>query len=50
MTNAQKKIMEKLGLTKEDFGKKEQVVSNEERISDLEIAVCELLENIGNAE
>ena len=50
MTDAQKKMIEKLGLTESDFEKKEQIVSNEERINDLEIAVCELLEALGNAE
>lgn len=50
MTDAQKRMMQKLGLTEEDFAKKETVVSNEERINDLEIAVCELLEEIANAE
>ncbi len=50
MTDAQKKMIEKLGLTESDFEKKEQIVSNEERINDLEIAVCELLEAMGNAE
>ena len=34
----------------EDFEKKETVVSNEERINDLEIAVCELLEELANTE
>lgn len=46
----QKKMMTALGLSPEDFEKKETVVSNEERINDLEIAVCELLEAFGNAE
>lgn len=50
MTKLQKKMIEKLGLVESDFEKKEMVVSNEERINDLEIAVCELLEAIGNAE
>lgn len=50
MTDAQKKIIEKLGLSESDFEKKETVVSDEERINDLEIAVCELLEALGNAE
>lgn len=50
MTDAQKKMMEKLGLTEDDFKRKETVVSNEERISDLEIAVCELLEALGESE
>lgn len=50
MTETQKKMMEKLGLAESDFEKKETVVSNEERINDLEIAVCELLETFGNAE
>lgn len=50
MTEAQMKMMEKLGLNESDFEKKEQVVSNEERINDLEIAVCELLEAMGNDE
>lgn len=50
MTDAQKKMIEKLGLAESDFEKKETVVSNEERINDLEIAVCELLETMGNAE
>ena len=50
MTEMQKKMIEKLGLAKSDFEKKETVVSNEERINDLEIAVCELLEAMGNAE
>lgn len=50
MTDAQKKMIEKLGLSESDFEKKETVVSNEERINDLEIAVCELLEALGNAE
>lgn len=44
------KMMAALGLSPEDFEKKETVVSNEERINDLEIAVCELLETLGNAE
>lgn len=48
MTESQKRMVEKLGLTEEDFEKKEAVVSNEERINDLEIAVCELLEAFGN--
>lgn len=50
MTEMQKKMMEKLGLVGSDFEKKETVVSNEERINDLEIAVCELLEAMGNVE
>lgn len=50
MTKLQEKMIEKLGLVESDFEKKEMVVSNEERINDLEIAVCELLEAIGNAE
>ena len=50
MTEMQKKMIEKLGLDESDFEKKETVVSNEERINDLEIAVCELLETLGNAE
>lgn len=50
MTESQKRMVEKLGLTEEDFEKKETVVSNEERINDLEIAVCELLEAFGNVE
>ncbi|MBR9938925.1 hypothetical protein KE540_01240 [Lachnospiraceae bacterium Marseille-Q4251] len=50
MTEIQKKMMEKLGLAESDFEKKETVVSNEERINDLEIAVCELLEAFGNVE
>lgn len=50
MTESQKRMVEKLGLTEEDFEKKEAVVSNEERINDLEIAVCELLEAFGNVE
>lgn len=50
MTEMQKQMMEKLGLVKSDFEKKETVISNEERINDLEIAVCELFETLGNAE
>lgn len=50
MTETQKKMIEKLGLNESDFKKQETVVSNEERINDLEIAVCELLESLGNAE
>ena len=50
MTETQKKMIEKLGLNESDFKKKETVVSNEERINDLEIAICELLETLGNAE
>lgn len=50
MTEMQKKMIEKLGLAESDFEKKETVVSNEERINDLEIAVCELLEAMGNVE
>lgn len=50
MTEMQEKMMEKLGLAESDFEKKETVVSNEERINDLEIAVCELLEAFGNVE
>lgn len=50
MTEMQKKMIEKLGLAESDFEKKETVLSNEERINDLEIAVCELLEAMGNAE
>lgn len=51
MTEMQKKMMGKLGLEASDFEKKkETVVSNEERINDLEIAVCELLETLGNVE
>ena len=50
MTDAQKRMMEKLGLSEEDFKRKETVVSNEERINDLEIAVCELLEALGDTE
>ncbi len=42
MNDAQRKMMEKLGLSEEDFKKKEMVVSNEERINDLEVAMCEL--------
>lgn len=50
MTEIQKKMIEKLGLAESDFERKETVVSNEERINDLEIAVCELLEAMGNVE
>jgi len=50
MTEIQKKMIEKLGISQFDFEKKETVVSNEERINDLEIAVCELLEAMGNVE
>lgn len=50
MTKLQEKMIEKLGLVESDLEKKETVVSNEERINDLEIAVCELLETFGNAE
>ena len=50
MTDAQKKMMDKLGLSEDDFKRKETVVSNEERINDLEVAVCELLEALGNDE
>lgn len=50
MNDAQRKMKEKLGLSEEDFKKKETVVSNEERINDLEVAVCELFEALGNAE
>lgn len=48
MTDVQKKMMERLGLSEDDFKRKETVVSNEERINDLEVAVCELLEALGN--
>ena len=50
MTEMQKKMINKLGLAESDFEKKETVVSNEERINDLEVAVCELFEALGNAE
>lgn len=50
MTESQEKMMKMLGLTETDFKEKETVVSNEERINDLEIAVCELLEALGNTE
>lgn len=50
MNDAQKRMMEKLGLSEEDFKKKETVVSNEERINDLEVAVCELFEALGSTE
>lgn len=50
MNDIQMKMMKKLGLSEEDFKKKETVVSNEERINDLEVAVCELFEALGNAE
>lgn len=50
MTEMQKKMMEKLGLSEEDFNKKETVVSNEERINDLEVAVCELFEALESTE
>ncbi len=50
MTEMQKKMIKKLGLAESDFEKKETVISNEERINDLEIAVCELFETLGNAE
>lgn len=50
MTEMQKKMIEKLGIAEKSFEKKETVVSNEERINDLEIAVCELLEAMGNVE
>ena len=50
MTDAQKKMIDKLGLSEDDFKKKETVVSNEERLDDLEVAVCELLEALGNDE
>lgn len=43
-------MIEKLGLSETDFERKEAVVSNEERINDLEVAVCELLEALGNDE
>lgn len=50
MNDAQRKMMEKLGLSEKDFEKKETVVSNEERINDLEVAVCELFEALGSTE
>ena len=50
MTEIQKKMMEKLGLSEKDFKKKETVVSNQERINDLEVAVCELFEALGSTE
>lgn len=50
MNDAQRKMMEKLGLSEKDFKKKETVVSNEERINDLEVAVCELFETLGSTE
>lgn len=50
MNDAQRKMMEKLGLSEKDFKKKETVVSNEERINDLEVAVCELFEELGSTE
>ena len=50
MTESQEKMKAALGLSQEDFEKKETVVSNEERINDLEIAVCELLEELANTE
>lgn len=50
MNDAQRKMMEKLGLREEDFNKKETVISNEERINDLEVAVCELFEALGSTE
>lgn len=50
MTESQEKMMAALGLSQEDFEKKKTVVSNEERINDLEIAVCELLEELANTE
>lgn len=50
MNDAQKRMMEKLGLSEEDFNKKETVISNEERINDLEVAVCELFEALGSTE
>lgn len=50
MNDAQRKMMEKLELSEKDFKKKETVVSNEERINDLEVAVCELFEALGSTE
>lgn len=50
MNDAQRKMMEKLGLSENDFKKKETVVSNEERINDLEVAVCELFEALESTE
>lgn len=50
MNDAQRKMMEKLGLSEADFKKKEMVVSNEERINDLEVAVCELFEALESTE
>nr|DAG58430.1 MAG TPA: hypothetical protein [Caudoviricetes sp.] len=50
MNDAQRKMMEKLGLSEKDFKKKETVVSNEERINDLEVAVCELFEALESTE
>lgn len=50
MNDAQRKMMEKLGLSEKDFKKKETVVSNEERINDLEVAVYELFEALGSTE
>ena len=50
MNDAQRKMMEKLGLSEKDFKQKETVVSNEERINDLEVAVCELFEALESTE
>ena len=50
MNDAQRKMMEKLGLSEEDFKKKDTVVSNEVRMYDLEVSVCELFEALGNTE
>lgn len=49
MNDRQKKLIEKLGLSKNDFESKD-IVSNEERINDLEIALCELLDAIMDEE
>lgn len=40
------KLMALNNISKEDTEPKETIVTNEERINDLEIAICEILDNI----
>lgn len=48
MNERQKKLLKKLGLSEEDFEQKDKVVSADERINDLEVALCELLDLLTN--
>ena len=44
MDNREKAMLERLGLSEADAQPKEKVITDEERINDIELAVCELFE------